>query len=65
MTMGTHTRSRRDCVTIVFTAARTGLSGGQGEERREFGDQTIWLAGVNGEAPRRLAEGERPRDSPM
>jgi Tol biopolymer transport system component len=44
-----------DGATIVFTAARTGLSGGQGEERREFGDQTIWLAGVNGEAPRRLA----------
>jgi eukaryotic-like serine/threonine-protein kinase len=47
-----------DGATIVFTAARTGSSGGQGEERREFGDQTIWLAGVNGEAPRRLAEGD-------
>jgi Tol biopolymer transport system component/predicted Ser/Thr protein kinase len=48
-----------DGETIVFTAARTtGLSEGQGEERREFGDQTIWLAGVNGEAPRRLIEGD-------
>ena len=28
------------------------------EEPREFGDQTIWLAGVNGEAPRRLAQGD-------
>ena len=48
-----------DGATIVFTAARTtGLSERQGEEPREFGDQTIWLAGVNGEAPRRLIEGD-------
>ena len=48
-----------DGATIVFTAARTtGLSAGQGKELREFGDQTIWLAGVNGEAPKRLTEGE-------
>jgi Tol biopolymer transport system component/predicted Ser/Thr protein kinase len=47
-----------DGTTIVLTAARTGSSEGQGEESREFGDQTIWLAGVNGEAPRRLAQGD-------
>jgi eukaryotic-like serine/threonine-protein kinase len=43
---------------IVFTAARTGLGERQGEEPREFGDQTIWMAEVNGEAPRRLAQGD-------
>ena len=43
---------------IVFTAARTGLSQRQGEETQEFGDQTMWLAGVNGEPPMRLTEGD-------
>jgi eukaryotic-like serine/threonine-protein kinase len=43
---------------IVFTAARTGLAERQGEQPREFGDQTIWMAGVNGLAPRRLAQGD-------
>ena len=47
-----------DGETIVFTAARTtGLSERQDEEPREFGDQTIWLAGVNGQA-RRLIDGD-------
>jgi eukaryotic-like serine/threonine-protein kinase len=43
---------------IAFTAARTGLGDRQGEQPREFGDQTIWMAGVNGQAARRLAEGD-------
>jgi serine/threonine protein kinase/Tol biopolymer transport system component len=43
---------------IIFTAARTGLAERQGEQPREFGDQTIWMAGVNGQAPRRLAQGD-------
>jgi eukaryotic-like serine/threonine-protein kinase len=43
---------------IVFTAARTGLSQRQGEETQEFGDQIMWLAGVNGEPPMRLTEGD-------
>ena len=43
---------------IVFTAARTGLGERQGEQPREFGDQTIWLVGVNGQAARRLAQGD-------
>ena len=47
-----------DGTTIVFTAARTGLGERQGDEPREFGDQTIWLAGVDGQAPIRLAQGD-------
>jgi predicted Ser/Thr protein kinase len=47
-----------DGTTIVFTAARTESDERQGEEPREFGDQTIWLAGVNGQAPRRLVQGD-------
>jgi eukaryotic-like serine/threonine-protein kinase len=43
---------------IVFTSARTGLGERQGEQPREFGDQTIWMAGVNGQAPIRLAQGD-------
>jgi eukaryotic-like serine/threonine-protein kinase len=47
-----------DGTTIVFTAARTGLGERHGDEPREFGDQTIWLAGVDGQAPVRLAQGD-------
>jgi eukaryotic-like serine/threonine-protein kinase len=47
-----------DGATIVFTAARTESDKRQGEEPREFGDQTIWLSGVNGQAPRRLVQGD-------
>ena len=43
---------------IAFTAARTGLSERQGEQPREFGDRTIWIAGVSGQDARRLAEGD-------
>jgi len=47
-----------DGTRIVFTAARTGLGERQGEHVREFGDQTIWLVGANGDAPRMLARGD-------
>jgi eukaryotic-like serine/threonine-protein kinase len=43
---------------IAFTSARTGLSERQGQEPQEFGDHTIWLAGVNGQAPKRITEGD-------
>jgi Tol biopolymer transport system component len=43
---------------IVFTSARTALSERQGQEPREFGDHTIWLAGVNGQPPKRITEGD-------
>jgi eukaryotic-like serine/threonine-protein kinase len=43
---------------IVFTAARAGLDAREGQQPREYGDQTIWLAGENGQLPRRLTEGE-------
>ncbi len=43
---------------IVFTAARPGLDAREGRQPREYGDQTIWLAGVNGQLARRLTEGE-------
>jgi Tol biopolymer transport system component/predicted Ser/Thr protein kinase len=43
---------------IVFTSARTGLSERQGQQAREFGDSTIWLADANGDAPKRIAEGD-------
>jgi eukaryotic-like serine/threonine-protein kinase len=43
---------------IVFTSARKGLSERQGQQPREFGDHTIWLAGVNGEAPIKITEGD-------
>jgi Tol biopolymer transport system component len=46
-----------DGTTIVFTAARTGGER-QGDEPREFGDQTIWLAGVDGKTPIKLAQGD-------
>ena len=39
-----------DGARIVFTAARTGLGERQGEHPREFGDQTIWVVGANGQA---------------
>jgi Tol biopolymer transport system component len=47
-----------DGARIVFTAARTGLGERQGEHPREFGDQTIWVVGANGQAPRMLAQGD-------
>jgi eukaryotic-like serine/threonine-protein kinase len=47
-----------DGARIVFTAARTGLGERQSESPRAFGDQTIWLVGSNGQAPRMLAQGD-------
>ena len=47
-----------DGARIVFTAARTGLGERQGEHPMESGDQTIWMVGANGEAPRMLAQGD-------
>ena len=47
-----------DGARIVFTAARTGLGELQGEHPREFGDQTIWVVGANGQAARMLAQGD-------
>jgi Tol biopolymer transport system component/predicted Ser/Thr protein kinase len=44
---------------IVFTAARPGLDAREGRQPREYGDQTIWLAGENGQLARRLTEGEQ------
>jgi eukaryotic-like serine/threonine-protein kinase len=44
--------------SIVFTAARTGLGESQGLFSGEFGDQTIWLTGVNGQTPKLLAQGD-------
>jgi serine/threonine protein kinase len=43
---------------IVFTSARTVLSERQGQQPREFGDRTIWLAGVNGQVPKKVTEGD-------
>jgi serine/threonine protein kinase/Tol biopolymer transport system component len=43
---------------IVFTSARTVLTERQGQQPREFGDHTIWLAGVNGQVPKKLTEGD-------
>ena len=42
---------------IAFTAARTGLGERQGQQPLEYGDQTIWISGVNGQTPKRLTEG--------
>jgi eukaryotic-like serine/threonine-protein kinase len=47
-----------DGARIIFTAARTGLGESQGEHAREFSDQTIWVVGVSGQAPRMLAQGD-------
>ena len=47
-----------DGSTIVFTAARTSVAEQQGFHSRESGDETIWLIGVSGEAPRMLAQAE-------
>jgi Tol biopolymer transport system component/predicted Ser/Thr protein kinase len=47
-----------DGARIVFTAARTGLGERQGAHPQEFGDQTIWLVGVNGQDLRMLAQGD-------
>jgi len=43
---------------VVFTAARTGLGESQGLFSGQFGDQTIWLMGVNGQSPKMLAQGD-------
>ena len=43
---------------VVFTSARTGLSERQGQQPREFGDHTIWLAGLNGQVPKKITEGD-------
>jgi len=47
-----------DGARIVFTAAPTGLGESQGGHAREFADQTIWVVGVSGQAPRMLAQGD-------
>jgi Tol biopolymer transport system component len=49
-----------DGAKIVFTAARTGLGERQAPTApgEFFGDQTIWLMSVSGEAPRMLAQGD-------
>jgi Tol biopolymer transport system component len=47
-----------DGTTIVFTATHTGLGQRHEEHTRGSGDQTIWLVGVNGQAPRLLARGD-------
>jgi serine/threonine protein kinase/Tol biopolymer transport system component len=47
-----------DGVSVVFTAARTGLGESQGLFSGQFGDQTIWLVGANGQSPRMLAQGD-------
>ena len=47
-----------DGSTIVFTASRTGLGERQGEYSRQFGDQTIWIVGVNGQSPKMVARGD-------
>jgi len=47
-----------DGSTIVFTASRTGLGERQGGYSRQFGDQTIWIVGVNGESPKMMARGD-------
>jgi eukaryotic-like serine/threonine-protein kinase len=47
-----------DGATIVFTAARTGIGEHQETHAREFGDQTIWLVGANGQAPRMMAQAD-------
>ncbi len=50
-----------DGTRIAFTAARTGLGVRQAPSTpvgEFFGDQTIWLVGANGEAPRMLAQGD-------
>ena len=49
-----------DGAKIVFTAARTGLGERQGPNTPGgfFGDQTIWLVSVSGQAPRMLAQGD-------
>ncbi len=44
--------------TIAFTASRTGLGERQGEYSRDFGDQTIWIVGVNGQFPKLVAQGD-------
>jgi eukaryotic-like serine/threonine-protein kinase len=47
-----------DGSTIVFTASRTGLGERQGEYSRQFGDQTIWIVGVNGQSPKMVTRGD-------
>jgi len=47
-----------DGARIVFTAARTGLGVRQKADAPEFGDQTVWVVGVSGQAPTMLAQGD-------
>jgi Tol biopolymer transport system component len=47
-----------DGSTLAFTAARTGLGERQGEYSPYFGDQTIWVVGVNGQSPKLVAQGD-------
>ena len=47
-----------DGATIVYTAGRTGLGESQVEHPQEFGDQTIWLVGLNAQPPKMLAQGD-------
>jgi eukaryotic-like serine/threonine-protein kinase len=47
-----------DGTRILFTASRTGLGESQGVYIGGFGDKTLWQVGVNGEAPRLLAQGD-------
>jgi Tol biopolymer transport system component/predicted Ser/Thr protein kinase len=47
-----------DGTRILFTAARTGLGVRQKVDMPEFGDQTIWLVGANGQAPKMLLQGD-------
>lgn len=43
---------------LAFTAARSGLGEHQGEYSGYFGDQTIWVVGVNGQSPKLIAQGD-------
>jgi Tol biopolymer transport system component len=44
---------------VAFTAARTGFGERQDEGLRQFGDQTVWVMGVNGEELKMMAQGDQ------
>jgi Tol biopolymer transport system component len=48
-----------DGLKVAFTAARTGFGERQDAGLRQFGDQTIWVMGVNGEEPKMMAQGDQ------
>jgi Tol biopolymer transport system component len=48
-----------DGLKVAFTSARTGFGERQDEGLRQFGDQTIWVMGVNGEEPKMMAQGDQ------